>query len=174
MLATSGADADLAVSIEKSHGRIVTATEEATVKNEAQVVSLQNLQATVKPGSALYVAIQQYIDQLNAIPKSVYTNISYAGVHTPLVGKSAMGGPIPGNIPRLVGEKGPEIFVPNTAGTVIPNNQLGSMSNGGGGVGGVTNIFNISVPPNFDKAAFGRIIEEARSANKRTGGTLVS
>jgi len=33
----------------------------------------------------------------------------------------ADGGPIPGAQPTLVGEKGPEVFVPQTAGTVVPN-----------------------------------------------------
>jgi hypothetical protein len=30
----------------------------------------------------------------------------------------------------MVGERGPELFVPKTSGTVIPNNQLGSMGGG--------------------------------------------
>ena len=35
------------------------------------------------------------------------------------------GGDPPVNRPSLVGERGPELFVPKTAGTIIPNNQLG-------------------------------------------------
>ena len=41
----------------------------------------------------------------------------------------ARGGVATGNNPYLVGEKGPEIFVPSTTGRVLPNDQLG-----GGGV----------------------------------------
>ena len=37
----------------------------------------------------------------------------------------AMGGPISG--PAIVGERGPELFVPASAGRIVPNNQLGSM-----------------------------------------------
>ena len=37
----------------------------------------------------------------------------------------ADGGRPPINKPSVVGEKGPELFVPNTAGRVIPNDQLG-------------------------------------------------
>ena len=36
----------------------------------------------------------------------------------------ADGGPISG--PAIVGERGPELFVPRTSGTIIPNHQLGS------------------------------------------------
>ena len=41
----------------------------------------------------------------------------------------AEGGPISG--PAIVGERGPELFVPRTAGTIIPNNKLGSAMGGG-------------------------------------------
>lgn len=42
----------------------------------------------------------------------------------------ATGGPAIANQPYIVGEKGPELFVPNNSGTVVPNNMLG----GGGGM----------------------------------------
>ena len=47
----------------------------------------------------------------------------------------AHGGRVHGNRPIVVGERGPELFVPRSSGTVIPNNQLGTgggnVSNGG-------------------------------------------
>lgn len=39
----------------------------------------------------------------------------------------ADGGEVSG--PAIVGERGPELFVPKTPGTIIPNNQLGSLNN---------------------------------------------
>lgn len=44
------------------------------------------------------------------------------------IGGHAMGGPLSG--PSMVGERGPELFVPSGYGTIIPNDQLRS---GGGG-----------------------------------------
>ena len=41
----------------------------------------------------------------------------------------ANGGRPPVGKPSVVGEKGPELFVPSTAGTVIPNNKLGGSTN---------------------------------------------
>jgi hypothetical protein len=38
----------------------------------------------------------------------------------------AMGGPVSANDPYIVGEEGPELFVPNSAGYVVPNNKLGA------------------------------------------------
>jgi len=40
----------------------------------------------------------------------------------------ANGGRPPVGRPSIVGEKGPELFVPSTAGTIIPNNKIGGMS----------------------------------------------
>lgn len=37
----------------------------------------------------------------------------------------AMGGPVMANQPYLVGERGPELFVPGTTGGITPNSQLG-------------------------------------------------
>jgi phage-related minor tail protein len=44
-----------------------------------------------------------------------------------LGGFLAEGGPAQANTPYIIGERGPELFVPRTAGTVIPNNALSSM-----------------------------------------------
>lgn len=37
----------------------------------------------------------------------------------------ADGGPIPSGMPAIVGEAGPELFVPSSAGRIVPNHQLG-------------------------------------------------
>jgi hypothetical protein len=55
----------------------------------------------------------------------------------------ASGGPAKGGQPYIVGEKGPELFVPAQNGTVIPNHQIGSMS-GGPGMGGQQVTYNIN------------------------------
>jgi hypothetical protein len=56
-----------------------------------------------------------------------------------LLGFRANGGPVTGQSPYIVGERGPELFVPSVSGRVVPNNQLGSFNGrssfatGGGG-----------------------------------------
>lgn len=47
-----------------------------------------------------------------------------------LGGFFADGGEPPVGVPSIVGERGAELFVPRTAGTIIPNNQLSSMMGG--------------------------------------------
>lgn len=55
----------------------------------------------------------------------------------------ADGGDPPVGVPSMVGERGPELFVPKQAGTIIPNHQLASMANGGGGASVVNNYFTV-------------------------------
>jgi hypothetical protein len=58
----------------------------------------------------------------------------------------ASGGPAKAGQPYIVGEEGPELFVPKQSGVVLPNSALRGHNAGGPGVmgGGVTNITNIS------------------------------
>jgi lambda family phage tail tape measure protein len=60
-------------------------------------------------------------------------DLSYGGGSAGAVGISgfADGGSPPVGRASLVGERGPELFVPRTAGTIIPNNQLASAMGGG-------------------------------------------
>ena len=46
----------------------------------------------------------------------------------------ATGGPVGNKQPYIVGEKGPELFVPKTDGTIVPNHELGPFRHHGGGV----------------------------------------
>lgn len=49
-----------------------------------------------------------------------------------LLGFRAAGGSTGGGNPYVVGERGPELFIPGRSGTIIPNNRL-AMANAGGG-----------------------------------------
>lgn len=48
-----------------------------------------------------------------------------------IAGAFADGGNPPVGMPSIVGERGPELFVPRSAGTIIPNNQLANAMGGG-------------------------------------------
>ena len=56
----------------------------------------------------------------------------------------AMGGPVMKNKPYIVGEKGPELFVPGSSGGIVPNHAMG-------GAGGQTINYNIQA---IDTASF--------------------
>jgi hypothetical protein len=58
-----------------------------------------------------------------------------------LKGFRAEGGPVGAGGAYVVGEKGPELFVPHSSGSIVPNGAMGSS---GGGIGGVTVTYHIA------------------------------
>jgi hypothetical protein len=71
------------------------------------------------------------VQQIVGVVKSAMGSVF--GVQVP--GK-AIGGSVGKNRPYMVGEQGPELFIPGGSGTIIPNRNLSS----GGGGGGPINI----------------------------------
>jgi phage-related minor tail protein len=59
--------------------------------------------------------------------ESVLTSI--AGAIVPVGGARAAGGPVDAGTPYLVGEQGPELFVPGASGSIAPNGALNSGAN---------------------------------------------
>lgn len=55
------------------------------------------------------------------------------------IGKRASGGPVSGGTPYIVGEQGPELFIPSASGAILPNSALKGSGAGAGGAG-TTNI----------------------------------
>lgn len=70
------------------------------------------------------------------------------------VGHAAMGGDISG--PTIVGEVGPELFIPRTAGTIIPNNKMSSM-------GSTTNVTNYNIQAIDTKSFEDRILGSSKA-----------
>lgn len=109
-------------------------------------------------GIARQIARKAFIDPLSSGASSIIGGLFKSGSGAPsgnLIGPTqgsnglfsgigkmlgfADGGSPPVGVPSIVGERGPEIFVPNSRGTIIPNHALG----GGGGVS-ITQVFNMS------------------------------
>ena len=94
-----------------------------------------------------------------------------------LGGLFADGGRPPVGKASIVGEKGPELFIPSTAGTIIPNNKLG-------GGDSITNIVNVSVDSSGSSVegddalsqqlgqTIALVVQETLVREKRNGGLL--
>jgi len=75
-----------------------------------------------------------------------------------LAGFRAEGGPVNAGGAYMVGERGPELFVPSSSGSIVPNGAMGSSS--GGGSGGVTVNYNIAA--GVSRAELVPILEQER------------
>ena len=99
----------------------------------------------VLEGIARNVARQQFIDPLSNAAGGLIGSLfggggagrlidnagAYLGLNAsygPAMQGFAEGGSPPVGVPSIVGERGPEIFVPNAAGTIIPNGGMGGTS----------------------------------------------
>jgi phage-related minor tail protein len=80
----------------------------------------------------------------------------------------ASGGPVSGNTPYLVGEKGPELFMPSGSGTIIPNGPTSQM-------GGTTNVTNNYINAIDTKSFEDRLLGSSNAiwaANQYAGKSL--
>jgi hypothetical protein len=91
----------------------------------------------------------------NAI-SGIFSGINWGSIFSFGGGKASGGAVYPGQY-YVVGEKGPEVLLPNTAGTVVPNNALG---------GGVTIVQNISVDSRSDRASILAAMSQAKDMAK--------
>ncbi|MBM3365354.1 MAG: hypothetical protein FJY48_06545, partial [Betaproteobacteria bacterium] len=78
-------------------------------------------------------------------------------------GFRAEGGPARAGSPYIVGEKGPELFVPGSSGTVIPNDRMTQM---GGSAGGTTVNISYNIQSGVSRAELQPILENERKRLK--------
>lgn len=86
----------------------------------------------------------------------------------------AVGGPVTAGNPYIVGERGPELFMPSSSGTIIPNHAMASAASSGSALmaaGGTTINVAIEVGATADKASVGKAVVEAISAFERRSGS---
>jgi len=83
------------------------------------VSALTGLASAIK--SAIESAIRSAVSSVHIPTPHISTS---HGIPTGIHFKAA-GGPVGARTPYIVGEKGPEMFVPSSSGSIIPNNRLG-------------------------------------------------
>ena len=78
--------------------------------------------------SMIDVLLRSQIQQMMAKILTAGSASSGGSLLGNIFGFRAEGGPVGSNSPYIVGEKGPELFVPNGSGSIVPNNQLAGNS----------------------------------------------
>jgi len=77
--------------------------------------------------AAEVAALKGQIDALH--DRDIYIRVHQSQSGAGIGGGRAAGGPVSAGVPYLVGERGPELFVPQNSGNIVPNHRLA-----GGGV----------------------------------------
>ena len=114
----------------------------AQIGQEIENGIVQNLTDAVMGTQTLAQSAINVLEQMRRKLIEVAIQKAFAGIGGPIGGffgslfGRANGGRVSANQPYMVGERGREVFVPTTSGTIVPNNQLG---------GGNTNVINVSV-----------------------------
>ena len=137
------------------------------------------LSAAVEGTKSLADVASQTLRQVANILLQFGVNTALGGI--PGLGDffKAKGGPVSGGSPYMVGEKGPELFVPNTSGNIVPNNKLGG--GGGGGTNVVVNVDAKGSSASGDSGAgkqlgglIGAAVQAELIKQQRPGGLLSS
>jgi tetratricopeptide (TPR) repeat protein len=113
----------------------------AGVMNQTVIPAFNGLFDAIKAGEnpikaffqSLGQALQQLIQKLiqaaiQALILSAITggSTSFGKAFKSIIGFKAEGGPVFANKPYVVGERGPELFIPQGGGKIIPNNEMNS------------------------------------------------
>jgi len=106
---TSRAAEDMGLAFESAMGRIITQGGNAREVMQALLQDIAQVVYRETAGKAI-----------SGVVGDVIGNIPFFG------GGKAAGGPVRGGTPYVVGERGPELFVPAQSGSIVPNHQMGA------------------------------------------------
>lgn len=126
---------------------------------ENAILSGEKLRDTIKAlaRDLLSLLFRQQITE--PLAKAIGTSSFFANIFG---GPRAGGGPVGAGTAYLVGEKGPELFVPNASGSIIPNQRIAA----GGGGGGPTVNVNYHIAAGVTRAELVPILETERKRLK--------
>jgi hypothetical protein len=119
--------------------------------------------------SKLVGVISDVVDGIKAIVNLVKNNPIVSGISGVISrvfgGGKATGGPVSSSKSYLVGERGPELFVPNSNGSIVPNNRLGGSSG---------QTININVSGAIDPVGVARQIANILNREATTSGAFTN
>ena len=137
----------------------------ATVGGESATAMIASAKTTIADGAE---AFKKWVK--NHLGTTVTVKVNYDTSGAP-VGARALGGPVGAGMPYIVGEKGPELFVPGTSGAIVPNDLLHASSGGGSTTAG--NTYAITVQAGVgDPRAIGQTIVEMVKRYENANGAV--
>lgn len=131
----------------KKYGALTGYIEGQSRRTEEAATTLQQLSGAEAKGAAAanvvatsFANLANVVDRVTGLLQVLAAGKGFietgrgVAVVGSVAGQRADGGPVAGKVPYLVGERGPELFVPKVDGTIIPNHNLGITRGDGGDV----------------------------------------
>ena len=116
---------------ERTQQETIKAANEAAEQQAqaAELAELERIQSANDAAAAEILAAEKSVAGINAAFEALEDHtvtINYRAGEMPDVEGRAAGGPVTAGVPYVVGERGPELFVPRRDGGVIPNSRMGT------------------------------------------------
>ena len=159
-LATAANDlAQQQADLAKAQGEASGHTQTAAERTMILMSKYNDMQATLKKGSPLWLAIEAYKQALLTIPSNINTRVTVngkvvqdntsgkQGANTGLVGMAAAGTPSARSGTYLVGENGPELVTMRGGERVYSNPDTARMMAGATVAQGGSNTYNVNIYP---------------------------
>jgi hypothetical protein len=136
--------------------------EQNRLGNEAGQIIASGFEDAILAGEKLSDVLKQVArDLIRLVFQNVVTAPLAAGIGGAInkaFGMRAMGGPVSSGSPYIVGERGPELFVPHASGSIVSNSN---MNQGGGSAGSSINV-NYNIAAGVTRSELAPILEQER------------
>ena len=135
--------------------------EQNRLGNEAGQIIASGFEDAIFSGQKLSEVIKAIgMDLMRMVFQQTITAPLAKGIGNVIAGLPfmAMGGPVSANSPYIVGEKGPELFVPHASGSIVSNSNMNQV---GGSAGSSINI-NYNIAAGVTRSELAPILEQER------------
>jgi transcriptional regulator with XRE-family HTH domain len=145
---------------ENANKTIPAMSQLAKISDDAGAIISQGFEDAILSGEKLQDVLKAIgRDLLRLVFQQTITQPLASGISGALQGMfRANGGPVSANSPYVVGERGPELFVPRASGSIVSNSN---MNQGGGSTGPSINV-NYNIAAGVTRNELGPILEQER------------
>jgi hypothetical protein len=150
----------LSASNEEAKKAIPAMSQLAKISDDAGAIIAQGFEDAILSGEKLQDVLKAIgRDLLRLVFQQTITQPLAAGISGALQGMfRANGGPVSANSPYVVGERGPELFVPRASGSIVSNSN---MNQGSGSAGSSINV-NYNSAAGVTRSELAPILEQER------------
>jgi hypothetical protein len=139
----------------------------------------EGFKANYGEGGPARAALENLMDRLaRSLDRTSTITVKTVYEAAGIAGKRALGGPVSAAMAYVVGERGPEVFVPSGAGNIIPNGDLptagGTFSSAAARSGGTTYAITVQAGVGDPRAIGQQVVEYIRKFESANGNVFAA